>query len=122
MHDLLLPNLLDHTGAEDGPSRSEEKKMREKPKAMQQLLQDFEEQMEREIYKLGDQVSVSSTEVEEHSPEQDTIPEAYRALMTISEEDTKDDGTPVLWEAEPKLFQCDDWIMPVEVSLAETPR
>ena len=60
-------------------------------------------------------MSVSSAEVEEWVPEQDTLLEAHCAVMTISEEDTKDDGAPVWLEAEPKLFLCDDWIMLVEV-------
>ena len=47
---------------------------------------------------------MSSTEVEEHAPEQETLPEAYRALIAILEEDAKDDGAPILSEEEPKFF------------------
>ena len=84
-----------------------------KSKALQQLLKDFKEQTAREIFEVDDQVYVRSTEVEECVPV--TLPEAHRALMNISEEDTKDDVTPVWLEAQPKLFLCDDWIMPVQV-------
>ena len=91
------------------------KQHKEKSKALQQLLQDFEEQMEREILEVDDTVSESSSEVEECVPERVTLLEAHRASMTISEEDTEDNDTPVWLEAEPKLFLCGDWIMLVEV-------
>ena len=93
----------------------EVKQREEKSNDLQQLLQDFEEQMEREILEVDDHEPANSTEAEECMPERATPPETHRALMAISEEDTKDDGTPVWLEAEPKLFLCDDWIMLVEV-------
>ena len=93
----------------------EVKQRQERSEAFKQLLQDFDEQVEPEVLEVDDQVSVSSTEVEECVPEQDTLPEAHHVLMTTSGENTRDDGTPVRLEAEPDLFLCDDWIMPVEV-------
>ena len=65
---------------------------------MRQLLHDLEEQMERELYEQDDQTSLSSTEVEEHLPEQGTLLGPYRAATP--EEDTKDDGTPITSMAE----------------------
>ena len=71
---------------------------------MRQRLHAFEEQMERELRERDDQVSLSSTEVEEHVPEQGTLLDAYRALIASPEEDAKDDGTPISWKGESKLF------------------
>ena len=86
----------------------EVKQRQEQTKGMPQLLFEFEEQMERELYEQDDQVSLSSTEVEEHL-------RAYRGLIAASEEDTKEDSIPISWKTECKLLLCDDWIMPVEI-------
>ena len=88
--------------------------------------------MEREVLETDDQISVSSTEVEERVARVEyrilnTLPEAQRAQLTISDAETKEDGTPVWLEAEPQLFLRDDWVTPVEVMkkpcpFADTPR
>ena len=51
----------------------EAKRRVEQTKALRQLLGDFEEQMQRELYEQDDCESLSSTEVEEHLPEQEAF-------------------------------------------------
>ena len=52
-------------------------------KTLQQLLRDFEEQMERELYEQDDHESVSSTEVEEQLAEQETSLEVSHILTAV---------------------------------------
>ena len=66
---------------------------------------------------------MSSTEVEEQLP---TLARGFNRgvphyVPAFPEEDMKDDGTPMSWKEEPKLFLCDNWIMPVEVMKKPSP-
>ena len=75
--------------------------------ALRQLFRDFEDQVEQELCEQDDQASLSSTEVEQQLPEQETLLGVSHAMAAIPEEEMKDDGTPMSWTEEPKLFLCD---------------
>ena len=62
---------------EEHEAKLDAKQSEEGTTALRQLFQDFEDQMEREIMDLDDHISVSSTQVEEHRPEQDSLPEKH---------------------------------------------
>ena len=71
------------------------KQGKERRKALQQLFQDFEDQIELEALQIDDRISVSSTELEEQQrPEEIPLANALRAC----EED--EERTPVKKEAE----------------------
>ena len=62
-----------------------------------------------------DRISVSSTEVEEHRPEEISPSEAHHVKLSVHEESVEGTSIPVKAEAEPQLFICDDRIVLVEV-------
>ena len=93
----LCKNFLEQEEEYEGrKAELEVKQQREQAQALRQLLCDFEEHMEREIHEHDDHVSLSSTEVEEQVPEQDTLLEVSHAMTAIPEEDMRDDGTQFL--------------------------
>ena len=55
---------------EDHKAELDAKQGKERGEALQQLFQDFEDQIESEALEIGDRISVSSTEVEEQRPEE----------------------------------------------------
>ena len=97
--------------------------LREKKKKEQEgeLFLDFEQQMERELLSQDDEISLSSTEVEEQLPEPTNPVEVSLVEPPKCEEETGDDGIPISWTEEPDLYLCDDWILPVAVMRKPVP-
>ena len=68
---LSMKKLLEQEEENERRKAELEGKLRvEQSKALPQLLRDFEDQVERKLYEQDDQVSLSSTEVEQQLPDQ----------------------------------------------------
>ena len=103
---------------EDGMTELDAKQDEDAIRALRLLFQDFEDQLERDAVNPEDHMSVSSTEVEEQKPDQDSFLGVHHARANQSTEDEEDDqqhSAHTRSEEEPRLYLCDDWIQPVEV-------
>ena len=105
MHDLPLPNLLDHMGAEDGPSCSEEEKDAKRQRSastthrstMATLPYEYDRVMG--VASVGSQESVRFGEESDPEDVQDTAAHSREALdQTQEEEDTYHDANPGIGE------------------------
>ena len=113
---LSMQKFIEQEGErQEQKTEIDAKQGKERRKTLQQLFQDFEDQLERELFEVDDRVSVSSTEVEEHRPEEIAPSEAHHVKLSAHEESVEGTSIPIKKEAEPQLYICDDWIMPVEV-------